>query len=142
MSTTAVRMDFRLAALVLLPLLALAACQTPQQAVAGKEDNLAAAGFIVRPADTPQRQAMLSKLPANHFVQRVRGDDVRYVYADPVVCHCLYVGSQQAYGQYKANMQQQHLADEQQMTASMYSDPAWDWGGWGDGFGPGFGMGF
>src|SRR5271163_4714075 len=75
----------------------LSACQTQQQMVAQREDNLAAAGFIIRPANTPERQAMLAKLPANHFVQRVKGDTVHYVYADPLVCGCLYVGSQQAY---------------------------------------------
>ena len=64
-----------------------------------------------------------------------------YVYADPLVCRCLYVGSQQAYGQYRQNAQQQKLADEQATTAQMYSDPSWSWGAWGPGFGPGFGPG-
>ena len=56
---------------------------------------------------------------------------------------CLYVGTQQAYNQYRLHMQQQRLADEQETTAQMYSDGAWDWGGWGPwgpgyvGFGPG-----
>ncbi len=95
------------------------ACQTPQQAVSDKEENLVAAGFIVRPANTPARQAMLHRLPANHYVQRIHGEDVTYVYADPLVCNCLYVGSQQAYGQYRMHMQQQQLADEQQITAKM-----------------------
>ncbi len=125
----------------------LSGCQTPQQAVTQKEDNLAAAGFLVRPANTPERQAMLSKLPANHFVQRVRGNDVHYVYADPLVCNCLYVGSQQAYGAYKLHQQQQNIASEQQLTASEYSDAGWNWGAWepeggfGGGFGPEFGPG-
>ena len=39
------------------------------------EDNPAAAGFIVR--------------PANRFVQRQHVDTVHYVYADPLVCGCL-----------------------------------------------------
>ena len=122
-------------------LLALSACQTPQQQVTDKEDNLSAAGFQVRPANTPERQAMLHRLPAHRFVQRTRGDVVSYVYADPLVCNCLYVGSQDAYGRYRMHMQQQQLADEQQMTAQMYSDPGWNWGAWGPnfGYGPGYG---
>jgi hypothetical protein len=119
----------------------LSACQTPQQQVSQREDNLAAAGFIVRPANTPERRAMLAKLPPNRFVQRVKGDDVHYVYADPLVCGCLYVGSQQAYSQYKRHEQEQHLADEQQLTAQSYSDAAWNWGAWGP-WGPGFGFGY
>jgi hypothetical protein len=119
----------------------LSACQTPQQRVADREDNLAAAGFIVRPANTPERKAMLAKLPAYRFVQRVKGDDVHYVYADPLVCGCLYVGSQQAYSHYKQHEQQQHLADEQQMTAETYSDADWNWGAWGP-WDPGYGFGY
>ena len=119
----------------------LSACQTPQERVSEREDNLAAAGFIVRPANTPERRAMLAKLPPNRFVQRVKGDNVHYVYADPLVCGCLYVGSQQAFSQYKRHEQEQHLADEQQMTAQTYSDAAWNWGAWGP-WGPSFGFGY
>lgn len=131
-----------LALLILLPVFGLAACETPQQEVSQKEDSLAAAGFVVRPANAPERQAMLNRLPPHHFVQRVRGDVVSYVYADPLVCDCLYVGSQQAYGQYKLHIQQQRLADEQEMAAQTYSDSAWNWGAWGPGYGPGFDSGF
>jgi hypothetical protein len=123
---------------LLLGLGALAACQTQQQIVTQHEDNLSAAGFVVRPANTPERQAMLHRLPAHQFVQRVNGNAVHYVYADPLVCGCLYVGTQQAYNQYKLHQQQQHLADEQQMTAQTYADPAWNWGAWGP-WGPGAG---
>jgi hypothetical protein len=119
----------------------LTACQTQQQRVEQREDLLSAAGFIVMPANTPERQGMLHRLPAHTFVQRVNGDVVHYVYADPLVCGCLYVGTQQAYNQYKANQLQQNLADEQQMTAQTYSDASWNWGAWGPWTpGPGFGF--
>jgi hypothetical protein len=119
----------------------LAACQTQQQIVSEHEDNLAAAGFVVRPANTPERQAMLNRLPPHKFVQRVSGDTVHYIYADPLVCGCLYVGTQQAFAQYKLHQQQQNLADEQLMTAQTYSDPAWSWNAWGP-WGPGAPYGF
>jgi hypothetical protein len=109
----------------------LAACQTQQQLITQHEDQLSAAGFIVKPANTPERQAMLKQLPPNKFLQRTKGDSVHYVYADPIVCGCLYVGSQQAYNQYKANEQTQRLVDEQQMTADTYADASWNWGAWG-----------
>ncbi len=87
---------------------------------------------------------MLNKLPPHHFVQRVHGDDVHYVYADPLVCNCLYVGSQQAYGAFKLHQQQRNIANEQELTAAQYSDASWNWGAWGPdaGFGVGFGPGF
>ncbi len=124
----------------------LTACQTEQQAVTEHEDNLAAAGFIVRPANTPQRIAMLKRLPPHKFVRRDHGDKVDYVYADPLVCGCLYVGTQQAYNLYKRDRLQQRLVDEQQLTAESYSDASWNWNAWGpmgpgfeSGYGPGFG---
>jgi hypothetical protein len=119
----------------------LGACQTQQQLISRHEDSLSAAGFLVKPANTPERQAMLKKLPPNKFIQRNSGDSVHYVYADPIVCGCLYVGSQQAYNQYKANEQTQRLADEQQMTADTYADASWNWDAWGP-WPAGFGFGY
>jgi hypothetical protein len=123
-------------ALLLMSFSLLAACETPQERVEHHEDNLAAAGFIVRPANTPEREAMLKRLPPNKFVQRAKGDTVDYVYADPLVCNCLYVGTQQAYNQYKQHQQQQNLADEQLLTADTYADSTWSWGAWGPWPGP------
>ena len=122
-----------------LALSTVSACLTPQQAVTLREDDLSAAGFTVKPANTPERQAMLNRLPPHKFVRRVDGDTVHYVYADPLVCDCLYVGTEQAYNQYKRDQQQKHLVDEQQMAAEMYADPAWNWGAWGP-FGPEYGF--
>jgi hypothetical protein len=110
---------------------AITGCQSQSAIVTEHEDNLAAAGFVVRPANTPERQAMLNRLPPHQFVQRVNGDTVHYIYADPLVCGCLYVGTQQAFNQYKLHQQQQNLANEQLMTAQTYSDAAWNWNAWG-----------
>ena len=118
-------------AALLLGALCVTACQTQQDRITTREDNLSAAGFIIKPANTPERQAMLKRLPANQFVQRQNGDAIHYVYSDPIVCGCLYVGTQQAYNQYKSNQLAQHLADEQQMSAQLYSDAAWNWDAWG-----------
>lgn len=102
-------------------------CQSAQ--IHEREDLLAAAGFQMKPANTPERQAALRKLPANKFVPKTKGDQVAYVFADPVVCNCLYVGDQAAYSRYKQEVFQRNLADEQQMTALTYQN-AWDWDGW------------
>jgi hypothetical protein len=51
--------------------LSTAACASQQQIVGQKEDLLAAAGFLVRVADTPQRLAAMKSLPPNKFVMRV-----------------------------------------------------------------------
>ncbi|MCQ9155308.1 hypothetical protein [Acidomonas methanolica] len=130
-------------------LAALAGCESTRALVTEKEDHLAAAGFVVQLANTPQRAAMLSRLPAHHFLRRVHGNDLHYVYADPTVCDCLYVGTQAAYDRYRQYQQQHALANEEQMTASDYQDASWNWGMWGPwgpgdgfGYGPGWGMGW
>lgn len=114
----------------------LAACTSMSSRVQDKENLLAAAGFDVHPAATPQRQAELKSLPPNKFVTRTKGDHVEYFYADPLVCNCLYTGDQQAFDNYKREMFERHLADEQELTAQMYSEPpgwwdGWRWGPWG-----------
>src|ERR1700685_153099 len=74
---------YGMVASLLLGIGALGACQTQQQIVSAREDNLAAAGFIVRPANTPERQAMLKRLPPHQFVQRTNSGVVHFIYADP-----------------------------------------------------------
>ena len=64
--------------------LVMSACANQVQ---NKEDMLAAAGFTLVPANTPQRQAALTAMPAHKFVHRVprqrgglylcRSDDLR-----------------------------------------------------------------
>jgi hypothetical protein len=114
-----------------LALCALGACESQKQRVQDREDNLAAAGFIIHPANTPDRKTMLAALPPHQFITRINGDVVHYVYADPLVCACLYIGTQQAYDLYKRHQLEQHLADERQMTAQIYANPTWTWSAWG-----------
>lgn len=53
---------------------------TAQGSDAVRESDLGAAGFVVRPADTPKRMAMVNRLPPNTFVSK-RGNKTTYVYA-------------------------------------------------------------
>ena len=109
--------------------LALAGCQSTPEVVQKKEDLLAAAGFTPQPANTPQRIAAMRKLPPNKFVQQANNSQIVYVYADPVVCQCVYFGNQAAYAQYRQMVFQKNLADERQMTAAM-NQAAFDFGPW------------
>src|SRR5260221_88284 len=111
---------------------AVSACVSPAQLVQNKEDRLAASGFTLVPANTPQRQASLASLPPHKFVHQVHGDKAIYTYADPTICGCLYVGDPAAYGRYRENVFQKNLSDQQQMTAEMNQD--WGWGPWGPGW--------
>src|SRR5882762_11723084 len=104
----------------------IAGCASPQQQVAQKEDLLAAAGFQVRVADTPQRLAAMKRLPPNKFVTRVVNGQPVYLYADPLVCRCVYFGAQQNWAAYRQEVFAKQLADEAQMTAMMNQE-AWEW---------------
>ncbi len=105
-------------------------CESPQQQAAQKEDLLAAAGFQVRPADSPHRLAAMKRLPPNKFVMKVRNGNPVYLYADPLNCRCVYFGNQQNWDVYKQEMFQKQLANEAQMAAIMNQEE-WDWGPWG-----------
>ena len=105
----------------------LSACAAQVQ---NKEDMLAAAGFTLVPANTPQRQTSLTALPPHKFVQ-VRNNAVIYTYADPTICDCLYVGNQAAYDRYRRDVFVKNIANEQQMTAQINE---MNWGPWGPGW--------
>ncbi len=118
--------------------LALSACAALQRnAIGDTENSLAAAGFVVRPVNSDTQMGMLRTLPPNRVSQRIEGNRVSYLYPDPVVCRCLYVGGQAAYGRYQQLAIQQRIARDQVEAARLDSDFAWDWGPWG-GYGPGF----
>jgi hypothetical protein len=122
-------MPFRNAFLTLLgPALFLSACMSPQQRVQSKEDLLAAAGFIARPANTPEREAMLRSLPPNQLVQQAHGDQFVYVFADPLVCKCVFTGDPSAYSRYRLLEQR---INEQLVAVQMNEDVVWNWGDWG-----------
>jgi hypothetical protein len=99
------------AAFCMLGLGCLSACQTQPPRPSPPGDELAAAGFKVIPADSATRREMLAHLPPQRFVQRAIGNTMRYFYSDPVVCKCLYIGSQQAYDQFK--LREPRMADDQ-----------------------------
>jgi hypothetical protein len=107
----------------------LAGCQSTQ--VLQEEDDLSASGFTVLIADTAAGGGRFFRLPPNQFVQRASADNtVHYVYADPVVCGCLYIGTQQDFDQYVAN-QQLDFEQAQRMTLLNFYDAAWNWDAWG-----------
>ena len=108
-----------------------------QEIIGQKENMLAAAGFRVKPANTPERIQSLQALPPNRFVQEdLNGHEV-WVYSDPVVCHCLYVGTPEAYQHYQQLAFQQNIANEQveaaQLNAQWGFGP-YGWGPWGPWF--------
>ena len=118
----------------LIPLISVAAagCATLQAAgTRSTEQVLSAAGFHVETADTPEKLAELQTLPARQVLPQTRDGKTSYVYRDPSVCHCLYVGGEPEYQQYEKLRLQKHIADAE---ADATLNHGWDpWGGWGAG---------
>jgi len=99
-----------------------------QQQVQDTEQMLAAAGFKIRPADTPERLAHLETLQPLKLVARSRDDQFVYTYADPEYCKCLYAGGPKAYEE----LQRLRLQKQQAATELMATENAsMNWALWG-----------
>ena len=97
-----------------------------------KEGQLAAAGFIRQPADTPQKLAKLQALPQNTILAVQRKGHNVYIYADAAGCNCAFIGNDAAYQQYQQIHTANNIAQMQETTAILNQDAAMDWGGvWG-----------
>jgi hypothetical protein len=67
---------------------------------------LSSAGFHVQVANDPAGQKALRALPAHRFVVNGAGEALRYFYAEPQHCVCIFVGTQQAYDRYREILSQ------------------------------------
>ena len=65
------------------------------------EQRLLAAGFIVQGPDTPERRALLEALPPHQVVRREISGTNYWIYAEPTVQNCLYIGDERANEVYK-----------------------------------------
>src|ERR1700682_384329 len=80
----------------------LVALETPSKPFLEKNSfYLSSAGFRVQLANDPAGQKAMRALPAHRFVMHKVGNDVRYFYAEPHHCVCIFVGTRQAYDTYR-----------------------------------------
>jgi hypothetical protein len=95
------------------------------------EQLLLAAGFDKKVADTPEKLAHLETLtPARRIVARPRDGQLYYVYADPAVCKCLYVGTAEDYQRALAERQESEQLQAVQDHSSYYDPAFWSlWAG-------------
>jgi len=106
-------------------ILAVTGCATTRrEEAASTEQLLAAAGFQMRPADTPERVAARESMPREKLVVRSKDGNVVYTYADPEKCHCLYVGGPKEY----AALQEIGVQRE---IAAHDPEAVMEWPGWG-----------
>jgi hypothetical protein len=85
----------------------LAATEAPGQPSLEKNSfYLSSAGFRIQVANDPAGQKALRALPAHRFVVNGVGDALRYFYAEPQHCVCIFVGTKQAYDNYREMLRQ------------------------------------
>ena len=85
----------------------LATAQTPTPPSLEKNSfYLSSAGFHAQFANDPAGQKAMRALPAHQFVAKGVGEELRYFYAEPQRCACIFVGTQQAYDNYREILRQ------------------------------------
>jgi len=119
--------------LMSLVIVAAGGCATLQAAsTRSTEQVLSAAGFHIETADTPAKVAELQTLPARQVLPQTRDGKTSYVYRDPTVCDCLYVGGEPEYQQYQKLRLQKSIADEESNPVVNWGwGPSGAWSGWG-----------
>jgi hypothetical protein len=87
---------------------ALAALETPTKPFLDKNSfYLSSAGFRVHLATDADGKKALHALPPHRFVIHNLGSgDVRYLYAEPQHCVCVFIGTKDAYESYRAILSQ------------------------------------
>ncbi len=98
------------------------------------EEMLASAGFEMKLADTPQKEANLKKLPPDQVVpQNGASGELRYLYADPRN-NRVFVGDRAAYEHYQQLLTKQDIAMREQLATVNYDDSMFEWDTWGMGW--------
>jgi hypothetical protein len=110
----------------------LAALETPSKPFLDKNSfYLSSAGFRVQVANDAAGRKALNALPPHRFVvHRYGNNEVRYLYAEPNHCVCIFIGNQEAYQNYrdilaKPIQQPDDVAPDYKTQASalLYGDP-------------------
>jgi hypothetical protein len=107
---------------------AVAACQSNAQF---KEDMLASSGFKPTRPTTPAQLASLRSLPPHTLTKTTHKGKTVWVYADPTICGCLYIGGPVALEAYRRNQHRQTMLDMTDVTATPVSGGSeWDFSPW------------
>ena len=112
----------------------LAALEPPSKPFLDKNSfYLSSAGFRVQLANNAEARKAMNALPPHRFVVHRTGNDVRYLFAEPNHCVCIFVGTAANYQDYRDILarpidQPDNVAPDYktQAGALLYGDP-YDW---------------
>jgi hypothetical protein len=109
----------------------LVALETPSKPFLEKNSfYLRSAGFRVQFANDPAAKKAMEALPAQRFVIHRDAGVAHYLYAEPVHCVCVFIGTQANYTDYRSILSQPLPQPDDvspdyksQATALLYGDP-------------------
>ncbi len=112
----------------------LAALEAPSKPFLDKNSfYLSSAGFRVQVANDAAGKKAMHALPPHRFVVHRTGNDLRYLYAEPTHCVCIFIGTAANYQDYRDILakpidQPDNVAPDYKTQASalLYGDP-YDW---------------
>jgi hypothetical protein len=112
----------------------LVALETPSKPFLDKNSfYLSSAGFRVQVANDAAGKKALAALPPHRFVVHRYGNDVRYLYAEPAHCVCIFIGNEANYRDYRDILSRPIAQPDDvspdyktQAGALLYGDP-YDW---------------
>lgn len=127
-------LGFILAIALLLGASLLVALEVPSKPFLDKNSfYLSSAGFRVQVANDAAGKKAMHALPPHRFVVHRTGNDVRYLYAEPNHCVCIFIGTAANYQDYRDILakpvdQPDNVAPDYKTQASalLYGDP-YDW---------------
>ena len=104
--------------------------KSPNQKAIDTERLLAASGFKMRLADTPEKLTQIKALTQRQILTHRSKGELLYVYVDAENCQCVYAGSAEAYRRYQNLALDHQLAVEDRRDAGRNQPREMDWGGW------------
>jgi hypothetical protein len=81
-----------------------------------KEDMLSASGFKATPPKTQAQIASFNSLRPHKLTKVTHKGNTVWIYSDPPVCGCLYIGDQKAHDVYVQKLAQQTTSDMNALT--------------------------
>lgn len=108
----------------------------PNEVAIETERRLAAAGFQMKLADTPEQMDHLNSLTQRELTPTTKDGETVFIYADATSCRCLYVGNQRNYQAYERILLRQDDERKRQQTAqlnrmALVQNAEMDWNLWG-----------
>lgn len=117
--------------LIAVVVLSLAGCASYAERYAqANEQGLEAAGFEMRPADTPEKLASLQALGQRKILIYTWQDRLYFAWPDARFCKCLYLGNEAQYQEYvrlgfEQKLERERLTAAEELEAAALFERSW-----------------